>query len=182
MSKPLPTSGQTIGPFFGYALPYEGGEDLVPAHHPDAIRLSGTVFDGAGAPVPDSLVEIWQVDQSGAVPKVRGSLARDGHNFTGFGRSAVSRDGVYSFTTVEPGPVDGGAPYFAMIVFARGLTDKLHTRVYLPGADALNTDPLLNSLPDSRRTTLMATRLPDGSLHHDIHLQGEQETVFLDFG
>lgn len=175
---PLPTPGQTIGPFFGYALPYAGGPGLVPGHHPGAVRLSGTVYDGAGVPVPDSLVEIWQADASGEIPNVRGSLTRDGHSFTGFGRSATTRDGVYSFTTVEPGAVGDAAPFFAAVVFARGLTDKLHTRIYLPGAD----DVFLSSLPPDRRATLMATRQSDGSLHHDIHLQGDEETVFLDFG
>jgi protocatechuate 3,4-dioxygenase alpha subunit len=174
----LPTPGQTVGPFFGYALPYDGGGDLVPAHHPDAVRLSGTVYDGAGTPVPDSLVEIWQPDASGNIPQVRGSLTRDGYSFTGFGRSATTSDGVYSFTTVEPGAPAGSTAFFSVIVFARGLTDKLHTRIYLPGAD----DAFLSSLPADRRTTLIATRRSDGSLHHDIHLQGETETVFLDFG
>lgn len=181
----LPTAGQTIGPFFGYALPYEGGENLVPAHHPHAVRLSGIVFDGAGTPVPDALVEIWQPDENGEIPRKRGSLSRDGHSFTGFGRSATTRDGVYSFTTVEPGAPAGSlsAPFFACLVFARGLTDKLHTRIYLPGADdTLAADPLLSSLPSDRRATLMATREPGGSLHHDFHLQGPEETVFLDFG
>lgn len=186
----LPTAGQTIGPFFGFALPYEGGQDLVPAHHPHAVRLSGIVFDGAGVPVPDALVEIWQPDENGEIPRKRGSLSRDGHSFTGFGRSATTRDGVYSFTTVEPGCPTGStsAPFFACLVFARGLTDKLHTRIYLPApagshaGDTLAADPLLSSLPAERRTTLMATREPDGSLHHDFHLQGPEETVFLDFG
>lgn len=182
-NKRLPTSGQTIGPFFGYALPYQGGGDLVPAHHPNAVRLSGTVYDGAGTPVPDSLVELWQADAAGAIPQARGSLSRDGYTFTGFGRSATDRDGGYSFTTLEPGPTTGSAAsaFFSVIVFARGLTDKLHTRIYLPDADT-EKDPLLSSLPVERRTTLIAHRQADGSLHHDIHLQGEEETVFLDFG
>ena len=34
-----PTPGQTVGPFFGYALPYDGDSELVPATRPDAIRL-----------------------------------------------------------------------------------------------------------------------------------------------
>ena len=181
----LPTSGQTVGPFFSYALQYDDGPDLVPPHHPRAVRLSGTVYDGEGAQVPDALVEIWQPDESGAIPKVRGSLTRDGHSFTGFGRSATTRDGVYSFTTLEHGaPADRPtAPFFACIVFARGLTDRLHTRIYLPGPDhALAADPLLSSLPADRRATLIAVRPSDGSLHHDIHLQGDEETVFLDFG
>ena len=183
--KLLPTSGQTVGPFFGYALPYEGGQDLVAAHHPDAVRLTGRVIDGAGQPVPDSLVELWQPDKDGALVSARGSLDRDGYTFTGFGRSATTRDGVYSFTTVEPGALKGSSsvPFFSVIVFARGLTDKLHSRIYLPGFDDLVAkDPLLSTLPANRAATLMATRQPDGSLHHDFHLQGDKETVFLDFG
>ena len=71
------TPGQTVGPFYGFALPYEGGPDLVPKGHPDAIRLHGVVRDGAGAPVPDALLEIRQADQSGDVPRKAGSLRRE---------------------------------------------------------------------------------------------------------
>ena len=134
--KPLPTAGQTVGPFFGYALPYEGGPELVPPHHPRAVLLTGTVYDGAGEPIPDAVVELWQPDENGDIPSTRGSLHRDGHSFTGFGRSATNRA----------------------------------------------ADPLLSCLPAGRRTTLIACREPDGSLRHDFHLQGEDETVFLDFG
>ena len=35
------TPGQTVGPFFGFALPYAGGHELVPPHHPQAVRLHG---------------------------------------------------------------------------------------------------------------------------------------------
>lgn len=180
-----PTSGQTIGPFFGYALPYDDGPVIVPPHHPRAVLLTGTVYDGAGEPVPDALVELWQPDESGDIPTVRGSLRRDGHSFTGFGRCATNLDGIYQFFTLEPSSLRGSnsAPFFATILFARGLTDKLHSRIYVPAADdMLAVDPLLSSLPADRRTTLIAHRQPDGSLRHDFHLQGEDETVFLDFG
>ena len=69
-----------------------------------------------------------------------------------------------------------------MIVYARGLPNKLHTRIYLPeSTDLQGADPLLASLTDEERSTLVATRLPDGSLRHDIRLQGERETVFIQF-
>ena len=183
--NPLPTAGQTVGPFFGYALPYEGGPELVPPHHPRAVLLAGTVYDGAGEPIPDAVVELWQPDENGDIPSTRGSLHRDGHSFTGFGRSATNLDGVYQFWTLEPGalPSSSSAPFFSVLVVARGLTDKLHSRIYLPASDAaLVADPLLSSLPAGRRTTMVARREPDGSLRHDFHLQGEEETVFLDFG
>lgn len=166
-----PTPGQTVGPFYGYALPYEGGPDLVPKGHPDAIRLHGVVLDGAGAPVPDALLEIWQADRDGTVPRVGGSLHRDGHTFTGWGRASTNNVGQYSFTTVVP-----GAPFIAMTVFARGLMNRLFTRVYLPGA----ADPFLLSLTPERRETLVAEKDSDG-LRFDVTLQGDRETVFITY-
>jgi len=78
--------------------------------------------------------------------------------------------------------VNGEAPFFAAIVFARGLPDKLHTRIYLPeDAERLAADPLLSTLTADERDSLIATRTPDGGLHFDIRLQGEKETVFLAF-
>ena len=59
--------------------------------------------------------------------------------------------GHYEFWTRNPGSIDGEAPFFAVIVFARGLPDKLHTRIYLPeDDDRLAADPLLSSLDAGR--------------------------------
>jgi protocatechuate 3,4-dioxygenase alpha subunit len=164
------TPGQTVGPFFGFALPFAGDAQLVPPGHPDAIELSGLVLDGAGDPVPDALVEIWQTDTAGQVCPDAGSLQRDGFTFTGFGRACTDRTGRYRFSTVRP-----GTPFIAMTVFARGLLNRLFTRVYLPDAPL---DALLASLPAERRRTL--TAVADGAqLVFDIRLQGADETVFL---
>ena len=176
------TPGQTVGPFFGYALPYDGGNELVPGPHPDAVRLHGRVLDGAGQPVPDALVELWQADPSGQVPRAAGSLARDGYTFNGWGRCATDNTGHWSFTTLRPGATSpGAAPYFAVTVFARGLLNRLFTRAYLPGdAAALASDPLLSSVEESRRGTLVA-RDQEHGLGFDVRLQGEDETVFLTY-
>jgi protocatechuate 3,4-dioxygenase alpha subunit len=175
-----PTPGQTIGPFFGYALPYDGDSELVPAGRTDAVRLHGTVYDGAGAPVPDALLELWQADPGGTVPQEPGSLRRDGWTFTGWGRAATDNAGRYSFTTLAPGAAVGqGAPFFAVTVFARGLLDRLLTRAYLPGDDAaLAADPLLASLDAGRRGSLVA-RADEHGYRFDVRLQGDDETVFL---
>jgi len=179
----MPTPGQTVGPFFHYALPFEGGEHLVPASAPAAVRLHGTVTDGRGDPVPDALLEIWQPDAAGRIVQEPGSLRRDPGVFTGFGRTQTWRDGGYSFTTVEPGPTAAGAaPFIAMTVFARGLLNRLFTRVYLPEPTAaLESDRLLSSLSGAERSTLVAVRETDGSLRFDVRLQGPGETVFLRF-
>lgn len=189
------TPGQTIGPFYGFALPYPRDCELVAPGTPGAIRLHGTVLDGAGQPVPDAMVEIRQADAAGRVPAVEGSIRRDGSTFTGWGRCAVDPGGRYGFTTVRPGATDeGAAPFFAVTVFARGLLNRLFTRAYLPGDDAaLGADPLLASLTPERRDTLIAVaegeaegpgeqhRGGPSDLRFDVHLQGDRETVFLTF-
>jgi protocatechuate 3,4-dioxygenase alpha subunit len=176
------TPGQTVGPFFHIALPFPSGPDLVPRGHPGAVRLHGRLLDGNGDPVPDALLEIRQADAQGRIPREPGSLQRDGRTFTGWGRAATDREGRYSFTTVEPGPTAPGAAVFvALTVFARGLLDRLFTRVYLPDDEAaLAADPLLAALPADRRATLVAARHADG-LVFDVVLQGAGETVFLRF-
>ena len=173
------TPGQTVGPFYGQALPYDADSELVPAGRADAVRLHGVVHDGDGTPIPDALVEIWQADASGRVPREPGSLHRDGWTFTGWGRCSTDRTGGYSFSTVVPGPTEEGrAPFFAVAVFARGLLDRLFTRIYLPDHPANGTDPLLGALTEDERATLVAS--PDATgLRFDIRLQGEGETVFL---
>jgi protocatechuate 3,4-dioxygenase alpha subunit len=172
----VPTAGQTIGPFFGYALPFPDDEHLVPAGSPGSVRLHGTVFDGDGQPVPDAILELWQTDTEGNVVQVPGSLHRDGHTFTGWGRASTDRTGHYSFTTVTP-----GAPFFALTVFARGLLNRLFTRVYLPEEGG---DPFLDTVDPDRRSTLLATRDETGPVtayRFDVRLQGVGETVFLAF-
>jgi protocatechuate 3,4-dioxygenase alpha subunit len=175
------TPGQTIGPFFHDALPFDRDRELVPPGSPGSVRLHGHVYDGAGRPVPDALLEIRQADGSGGVPRVEGSLHRPGGDFTGWGRSSTDPSGHYWFSTVEPGPThDGCAAFFAVTVFARGLLNRLFTRIYLPGDHAaLSADPLLGQLDDDARSRLVAERETDGGLRFDVHLQGERETVFL---
>jgi protocatechuate 3,4-dioxygenase alpha subunit len=181
MSESLtPTPGQTVGPFFGYALPFAGDHELVPTSHPGALRLHGSVYDGHGAPVPDALIEVWQPDPAGELVRQQGSLQRDGYTFTGWGRCATDATGHYAFTTLRPGAAGERAPFFALTVFARGLLDRLFTRAYLPDSGALSNDPLLGSLPAERRGTLVAVEDEHGFVF-DVHLQGDAETVFLAF-
>jgi protocatechuate 3,4-dioxygenase alpha subunit len=160
-----PTPSQTVGPFFGFALPYEGGAELAP----DGIEIHGTVTDGDGQPVPDALIEIWQADADG----------RYRPDF-GFGRCPTGVDGRYRFVTIKPGPLQGQAPHIAVSVLARGLLQRLVTRIYFPDEPEANAvDPVLQSVEDPQaRAALVATEDDDG-LHFDIHLQGDRETAFF---
>lgn len=184
-TAPIPgqTPSQTVGPFFGYALPFAGGPQLVPPSRPDAITVHGTVFDGDGAPVPDALLEWWQPDAAGRIVQRDGSRARDLGRFTGFGRAAVDAGGHYEFATVLPGAIaPSTVPWALVTVFARGLLHHLFTRAYLVGADdPVPPDPLLDRIDADRRETLLARADGPASYRFDVRIQGDGETVFLDY-
>ena len=179
MTLPV-TPSQTIGPFFAVGLLWADGPDVVAEGTPGAVRIGGRVLDGAGDPVPDALVETWQADPAG---RFAGGSGASG--FRGFGRCATDAEGRWAVRTLKPGPLpapDGGleAPHLNVSVFARGLLNRLVTRIYFPDEpDANAADPLLASIPDPRvRVRLVAT--PDGDrLRFDIRLQGDRETPFL---
>jgi protocatechuate 3,4-dioxygenase, alpha subunit len=173
------TPSQTIGPFFAVGLPWPDGPDVVADGTPSALWIGGQVTDGAGEPVPDALVETWQADPAG---RFAGGSGASG--FRGFGRCATDAEGRWAVRTLKPGPLPapGGleAPHLNVSVFARGLLNRLVTRIYFPDEpDANAADPLLASIPDPRvRVRLVAT--PDGDrLRFDIRLQGDRETPFL---
>ncbi len=104
----------------------------------------------------------------------------------GFGRQATDAEtGECRFRTVKPGRVPLGdgramAPHVALFVLARGINLGLHTRLYFADEAAANAeDPILAMVDAARRPTLVAER-EGGVYRHDIHLQGEHETVFFD--
>ena len=180
---PGQTPSQTVGPFFGYSLPFGAGADVVAPWHAHAITLHGRVLDGDGTPVPDALLETWQHRPDGTAPATPGSLHRRPDHFTGFGRVPTDPDGAYVLHTLRPGPVPGPpgyAPHLAVVVFARGLLHHLHTRCYLPEDVADSGDPLLTALDPDRAATLVAVADGERRYRHDIRLQGEHETAFLD--
>ncbi|MDH2443187.1 protocatechuate 3,4-dioxygenase subunit alpha [Amnibacterium sp. CER49] len=175
------TPSQTVGPFFGYALPFAGGAELVPAGRPDAVVLHGIVLDGAGDPVPDALLELWQPDAAGVLPHVAGSRRRSLGRFTGFGRTGTEADGEYAFTTLLPGAVGDGPRWALVTVFARGLSHHLFTRAYFVADGEPDPSDALLDRVGARSRTLLARQDGPGSYRFDVRLQGDGETVFLDY-
>src|ERR1700722_15929672 len=62
----LLTPSQTVGPYFSMRLPWPEGPYVVPAGTPGAITILGRLYDGAGAAIPDGLIETWQADRGPA--------------------------------------------------------------------------------------------------------------------
>ncbi|HWJ33460.1 MAG TPA: hypothetical protein VNR59_14085 [Gaiellaceae bacterium] len=146
----LRTPSQTVGPFYSLGLCRSPQTEVIPN---GSVQLVGQVLDGAGEPVPDAVVELWQPGEGG----------------TRWGRCGTDTEGRFRFVTELP--VDG---YADVLVFARGLLKHLVTRCYFEQVD----DPVLATLDAADRETLLAR--PDGdSLHFDIRLQGDRQTVFF---
>jgi protocatechuate 3,4-dioxygenase alpha subunit len=153
----LTTPSQTVGPFFSIGMVRPGQQAAVPTDTPGAIHLRGTVYDGEGELVPDALIETWQTE-----PREL------------FARASCEAHGYYEIVTLKPG---GDAPWIDVSVFARGLLNRVVTRIYF------DPDDVLDRVPPDRRDTLLAVHEPDDEAdpyRFDIHLQGPGETVFFD--
>jgi protocatechuate 3,4-dioxygenase alpha subunit len=190
------TPSQTVGPYFKYGLTPSGQyawndaftNNLVTSDVTgERIRVEGIVYDGDGAPIVDCMLEIWQADAQGRFSDPQDARALPNTSFKGFGRCGTDGKGAYVFETIKPGSVpdpDGKpqAPHVVLAVFARGMLLHLYTRIYFDGEAANATDPVLALVPADRRATLIATRKAGANAVYtlDIHLQGDNETVFFD--
>jgi len=150
----------------------------------ERITLNIRLIDGAGVPLSDGLIEIWQADASGSFV---GPNSNSAPAFTGWGRQASDASGLTVFETIKPGRVAGPdgkpmAPHVSLWIVARGINIGLQTRLYFEDeAEANEGDFVLNKIMDKRRRqTLIARKEAGGRYALDIHLQGEKETVFFD--
>lgn len=182
------TPSQTIGPFFHFALLDEDQSELVAPDDPEAIQIGGLIYDGAGEPVPDAMVEIWQANRAGRYRHPeddREDLPLE-DDFSGFGRCGTDDEGKFTFITVKPGPVPGAdgelqAPHIDVSIFARGLLKRLVTRIYFSDEEEANSvDPILSTIEDSVQRSTLVAHPADGALRFDVHLQGDHQTVFFD--
>ena len=180
------TPSQTIGPFFSIGLLWESGPHAVAPGTTDAFRISGRVYDGAGDVVTDHLIETWQSDPAGHFADAYGKAGPSAlPGFRGFARCGhEDGDGSFEILTVKPGRVpaaDGRlqAPHLDVSLLARGMLHRVVTRIYFADEKAANAeDPVLATVPEDRRHTLLARPTDDG-YRFDVHLQGEHETIFF---
>jgi protocatechuate 3,4-dioxygenase, alpha subunit len=199
------TPSQTAGPYVHIGLiPHQAGFDIFetnfsnvlvgPDTKGDRIRIEGRIFDGAGSPARDILVELWQANAAGRYnhPADRQGDKPVDPSFRGWGRTGTDFEtGLYVFETIKPGPVVGRhgykpmAPHVNLWLAARGINIGLSTRMYFSDeAEANAADPVLNIIEQpSRRETLIARREERaGKVVYvfDIRIQGDRETVFFD--
>lgn len=188
------TPSQTAGPYvhIGCIPSFAGNPGIYPEDlgkraiedgaKGERITLTGAIFDGTGWAMRDAMVESWQADAAGRFP------GQDGADpaVNGFCRFAADKDsGEFTLQTVKPGATslrDGRmqAPHIALWIVARGINIGLQTRIYFEDEDN-SADPLLARIEQRPRAdTLIARKTGPGQYRFDIHLQGPQETVFLD--
>jgi protocatechuate 3,4-dioxygenase alpha subunit len=193
------TPSQTVGPFFAYALtaeqygyPYDSlmNHRLVSPDTPgQRIVVTGQLWDGAGAPISDAVIECWQADAQGhyrTTPIEENTATHADRGFLGFGRMGTGTLPGYQFqfTTLKPGSTgEGSAPHINVMLMMRGSLRNLYTRLYFADEPEANAqDALLNAVPTERRGTLLAHRKEvNGEIRYvfDIHMQGPDETVFF---
>ena len=152
------TPSQTVGPFFHEAMAWSGGKRLASGDGA-SIAIVGRIVDGAGAAVPDAMVEAWQADPPG------------------LGRVLTGAGGDFRFETTMP---RGLHPCVEVLVFARGLLKPVLTRAYLVPIERARADPAVAAVRESPRFgTLVAAPAGSGEFRWDIRLQGEGETMFF---
>lgn len=184
-TPPATTPSQTVGPFFGLpgGILWDDGPEVVAEGTPGAFVLRGRLLDGAGEPVPDGVVEIWQADEQGRFDHPDDPRPESASR-QGFGRCPTSPDGEFWFRTVKPGPLptptgEAEAPHIDVTVLARGMLNRVVTRIYFPDEEQANAaDPVLSAVDPERRHTLVATPDQEG-YRFDIRIQGDDETVFF---
>ncbi len=185
-----PTPSQTVGPYWHIGLLWEDGPDVVSPSEADRITVAITVIDGSGQPVTDAMVETWQADHEGRFPTIpNGGPGGPTTRFRGFARSGADGTGTARIHTVKPSalPAESGrieAPHLDVSIFARGMLDRLVTRMYFPEDTAAHTsDPVLSMLAEHDRPKLIATRVDDG-YSWTVHVQDTdplgRETPFFE--
>ena len=186
------TPSATVGPYLAIGLTWADGPFAVEEGTEGAIWLRGRVYDGNGDLVPDAMVETWQADPDGRFDHPDAPAGERRYpGFRGFGRaSTVEPAGEFGVLTLKPGRVDDGkgglqAPHVDVSVFARGLLDRVVTRIYFADeAEANAEDDVLAGLPDDESRQTLIARPTDDGYWLDIHLQdctdkGMRETVFF---
>lgn len=178
-SARIPSSSQTVGPFFRIGLEYLVDRNPVPSIIPAGmIEIRGRILDRDGVPVTDAMLEFWSGAGAGC------SLDENDDESgipDGFRRVATDEKGEFSVVISRPAAETSSDSHFLVLVFARGLLRHLISRVYLEDEARSDDDAVLLQVPPDRRATLIARSDEEqaGLYWWDVVLQGTNETVFF---
>lgn len=186
------TPSQTVGPYLHIGLPWADGPEVAPAAADGVVTIAVTIVDGDRVPLADAMIETWQADAAGRFDHPddpRGPAPSTPPGFRGFGRAVTDRTGTATVRTVKPGPLpaEGGrtqAPHIDLAIFARGMLERLVTRIYFPNEQSANeADPVLAALSPAQQNKLIAQPTPTG-YRFDVVIQDSDpdgdETPFFE--
>jgi protocatechuate 3,4-dioxygenase beta subunit len=154
------------------------------------VRLA--VVDEDGAPVPGTMVEMWQANAAGRyIHPNDDDHAPIDPNFYGAARVITDASGRIEIRTVKPGgyPVPNTGrwwrpPHIHFSVWGKVWLSRLVTQMYFPGEPLNAQDRIFNAVPDPQaRERLIARALPttegpDNALvfEHRIVVRGRRAT------
>ena len=157
------------------------------------IIVTGRVLDEQGAPVPHTLVEVWQCNAAGRYIHRRDQWPGPlDPNFLGIGRCVTDAEGVYRFQTIRPGAypwqnhTNAWRPaHIHFSLFGRSWVSRLVTQMYFQDDPLFFQDPIFNAVPKDAGQQLIARydhelTQPEWALgwRWDIVLQGSAATPF----
>jgi protocatechuate 3,4-dioxygenase alpha subunit len=196
------TASQTAGPYvhIGCTPNFSGIEGVFPTDlgsgplyndkaKGERIVVRGFVFDGTGTPLRDAMIEIWQADADGFYNSPSETRGKSDPNFIGWGRQPGDMNtGEFAFETIKPGRApfrDSDprlmAPHILFWIVARGINIGLQTRMYFSDDEAANAeDPILSRIEHRVRIPTLIGKREGNTVTFNIHLQGENETIFFD--
>ena len=132
-------------------------------------------------------MEIWQADADGLYNSPSETRGSADPNFFGWARCPGDMaTGEFVFETIKPGRVpfhDGRlmAPHITFWVVARGINIGLQTRMYFGDEEEANAaDPVLARIEHRVRVPTLIAERQENTYTFNIHLQGENETIFFD--
>lgn len=150
------TPAQTEGPFYPNVMPLDTDNDLLiigtgQQAAGEVTHLTGRIMDLKGDPIRNAVIEIWQVDHSGAyIHTGSGNAQRRDKLFQGFGRFETASDGRYRFRTIKPVAYPGRTPHIHVKV-KKGSSELLTTQCYVKGEPQNARDGVLNGIRDARQ-------------------------------
>jgi protocatechuate 3,4-dioxygenase, beta subunit len=159
----------------------------------ERIIVKGRVLNEEGAPVPKTMIEIWQANAAG-----RYIHEKDEHpapldpNFIGAGRAVTDEDGSHRFLTIRPGaypwrnhPNAWRPAHIHFSVFGPAFVTRLITQMYFPGDPLHDLDPIMGGVPRQFWPRMIAAydhRVTEAEwalgYRFDIVLRGPEATPF----